>query len=127
MQLDFEKMDGLLPAVVQDAANGEVLMVGFMNEEALRETLATGAVTFFSRSRNKLWRKGETSGHRLKLVQALVDCDGDTLLVRVQALGPGACHEGYRSCFYRQLQADGSANVIAERAFDPAAVYGEGR
>jgi len=127
MQLDFEKMDGLLPAVVQDAANGEVLMVGFMNEEALRETLATAVVTFFSRSRNKIWRKGETSGHRLKLVQVLVDCDGDTLLVRVEALGPGACHEGYRSCFYRQLQADGSAIVIAERAFDPAAVYGEGR
>jgi phosphoribosyl-AMP cyclohydrolase len=127
MQCDFERMDGLLPAVVQDAANGEVLMVGFMNQEALRETLTTGAVTFFSRSRNKLWRKGEISGHRLKLVQALVDCDGDTLLVRVEALGPGACHEGYRSCFYRQLSADGSANVIAERTFDPAGVYGEGR
>lgn len=127
MPVDFEKMGGLLPAVVQEAGSGEVLMVGFMNEEALRETLTTGAVTFFSRSRNRLWRKGETSGHRLKLVQALLDCDGDTLLVRVEAVGPGVCHEGYRSCFYRQLQTDGSAKVIAERAFDPAVVYGEGR
>ena len=127
MRLDFEKMGGLLPAVVQDAATGAILMVGFMNEEALRETLATGSVTFFSRSRNQLWRKGETSGHRLKLVQALVDCDADTVLVRVEAAGPGTCHEGYRSCFFRELQPDGSARVIAERAFDPAAVYGGAR
>ncbi len=127
MRLDFQKMGGLIPAVVQDAANGEVLMVGFMNEEALRETLATGNATFFSRSRNKLWRKGETSGHTLKLRQALVDCDADTLLIRVEAAGPGVCHEGYRSCFFRELEADGSAKVIAERVFDPDAVYGGGR
>jgi phosphoribosyl-AMP cyclohydrolase len=124
MRLDFEKMGGLLPAVVQDAATGEILMVGFMNEEALRETLATGNVTFFSRSRNQLWRKGETSGHRLKLLQALVDCDADTVLVRVEAAGPGVCHEGYRSCFFRELLPDGSARVIEDRAFDPAEVYG---
>jgi phosphoribosyl-AMP cyclohydrolase len=127
MQVDFQKMGGLIPAVVQDAATGEVLMVGFMNEEALRETLATGNVTFFSRSRNKLWRKGETSGHTLKLRQALMDCDADTLLIRVEPTGPGACHEGYRSCFFRELESDGSATVIAERAFDPAAVYRGGR
>jgi phosphoribosyl-AMP cyclohydrolase len=127
MRLDFQKMGGLIPAVVQDAVNGEVLMVGFMNEEALRETLATGNATFFSRSRNKLWRKGETSGHTLKLRQALVDCDADTLLIRVEAAGPGVCHEGYRSCFFRELEADGSAKVVAERVFDPDAVYGGGR
>jgi phosphoribosyl-AMP cyclohydrolase len=127
MQLDFQKMGGLIPAVVQDAATGEVLMVGFMNEEALRETLTTGNTTFFSRSRNKLWHKGETSGHTLKLRQALVDCDADTLLIRVEPTGPGACHEGYLSCFFRELEADGAAKVIAERAFDPAAVYGGGR
>jgi phosphoribosyl-AMP cyclohydrolase len=127
MRLDFQKMGGLIPAVVQDAATGEVLMVGFMNEEALRETLATGNATFFSRSRNKLWRKGETSGATLKLRQALVDCDADTVLIRVEAAGPGVCHEGYRSCFFRELEADGSAKAIAERVFDPDAVYGRGR
>jgi phosphoribosyl-AMP cyclohydrolase len=127
MKLDFAKMGGLAPAVVQDSVTGEVLMVGFVNEEALRETLATGNVTFFSRSRNELWRKGESSGHRLKLVQALVDCDADTVLFRVTPLGPGVCHEGYRSCFFRKLGADGTAEVIAKPAFDPNVVYGKGK
>lgn len=126
MQLDFEKMGGLVPAVVQDAGTGEVLMVGFVNREAMRETLTTGNVTFFSRSRNELWRKGETSGHRLKLVQALVDCDADTLLFRVIPAGPGVCHEGYRSCFFREIAADGSAAVIAKPTFDAGAVYQKG-
>jgi phosphoribosyl-AMP cyclohydrolase len=124
MELDFAKMGGLAPVVVQDAATSEVLMVGFTNDEALRETLATGNVTFFSRSRNRLWRKGESSGHRLRLVQALVDCDADTLLFRVTPSGPGVCHEGYRSCFFREIAADGSAAAIAEPTFDPQAVYG---
>ena len=125
MQLDFKKLDGLLPAIIQDQDSGEVLMLGFMNEQAYAETLATGAVTFFSRSRNKLWRKGEQSGHTLQVREVRVDCDADTVLVRVEALGPGVCHEGYRSCFYRQLAADGAATVVEERTFDPNAVYGK--
>ena len=92
MKLDFDKLDGLVPAVVQDFASGEVLMVGFMNPVALKATLATGEVTFYSRSRQKLWKKGEQSGHRLRLRELRVDCDADTLLARVEALGPGVCH-----------------------------------
>ena len=125
MELDFSKLDGLLPAVVQDARSGEVLMVGFMNPEAYAATLESGEVTFFSRSRGKLWRKGEQSGHRLLVREVRVDCDADTLLVRVEVSGPGVCHEGYRSCFYRRLARDGSVTVAAERVFDPAKVYGE--
>lgn len=125
MVLDFGKLDGLVPAVVQDAANGEVLMVGYMNAEALAVTFATGEVAFYSRSRKQLWRKGEQSGHRLRLREVRVDCDSDALLVRVEALGPGVCHEGYRSCFFRRLAPDGAAAVVAERVFDPGKVYGE--
>ena len=100
MQIDFEKMGGLVPAIVQDAANGDVLMVGFMNQEALDKTLAIGYVTFYSRTRNKLWTKGETSGNRLKLLWAATDCDNDTILCKVQVEGDGlVCHEGTRSCF----------------------------
>jgi len=102
--IDFEKMQGLAPAVVQDADNGEVLMVGFMNREALAKTLATGYVTFFSRTRHKLWTKGGTSGNRLRLVSAATDCDRDTLLCRVRVEGDGlVCHEGTRSCFTRPI------------------------
>ena len=125
MELDFGKLGGLVPAVVQDAATGEVLMLGFMNAEALRATLETGAVTFYSRSRGRLWRKGEQSGHVLRLRELRVDCDADAILARVEAVGPGVCHEGYRSCFFRRLGADGGATVVAERTFDPACVYGE--
>jgi phosphoribosyl-AMP cyclohydrolase len=127
MQLDFAKEGGLIPAIVQDAGSGEVLMLGFMNETAYAETRASGVVTFFSRSRGKLWRKGETSGHTLRVREMRVDCDADAVLVRVDAVGPGVCHEGYRSCFFRRLETDGSAEVAAERTFDPAVVYGEGR
>jgi phosphoribosyl-AMP cyclohydrolase len=127
LQLDFAKLDGLLPAIIQDAASGEVLMLGFMNEEAYRETRASGQVTFFSRTRNKLWRKGEQSGHVLRVKEVRVDCDADTVLVSVEAVGPGVCHEGYRSCFFRRLDADGSAEVVSTRVFDPAAVYDSGR
>ena len=123
MQLDFAKLDGLVPAIVQDAETGEVLMLGFMNEEAYAQTRSSGAVTFFSRTRNRLWRKGEQSGHTLRVREVRVDCDNDTVLVRVDAAGPGVCHEGYRSCFFRRLEADGSAPVVAERTFDPDAVY----
>lgn len=99
-EFDFDKMSGLLPAVVQDSADGEVLMVGFMNHEALERTLETGYVTFYSRTRQQLWMKGETSGNRLRVVSALTDCDRDTLLLRVQVEGAGVvCHRGTRSCF----------------------------
>jgi phosphoribosyl-AMP cyclohydrolase len=125
MDPDFTKLDGLLPAVIQDAGTGEVLMLGFMNAEAYAATQASGEVTFFSRSRNKLWRKGEQSGHVLRVREILVDCDVDSLLIRVDALGPGVCHEGYKSCFFRQLSPGGEARVIAERMFDPKAVYGK--
>lgn len=103
-QIDFEKMQGLAPAIVQDADNGEVLMVGFMNREAFDVTLRTGYVTFFSRTRNKLWTKGETSGNRLRLVSAATDCDLDTVLVKVRVEGDGmVCHEGTRSCFTKPI------------------------
>ena len=126
MQLDFAKLDGLVPAIVQDADTNEVLMVGFMNEQAYDETRSSGAVTFFSRTRGKLWRKGEQSGHTLRVREILVDCDNDTVLVRVNPLGPGVCHEGYRTCFFRRVEPDGSLATVGERAFDPNAVYGGG-
>ena len=104
--MDFSKLDGLIPAVIQDDSSDEVLMVGFMNHEALRITRETGFATFFSRTRGKLWTKGETSGNRLQVTRILVDCDDDTVLVKVKALGDGvACHTGQRSCFYRELDA----------------------
>jgi phosphoribosyl-AMP cyclohydrolase len=123
MDLDYSKLDGLLPAVVQDASSGRVLMVGFMNGEAFRKTKETGFVTFYSRSRNKLWTKGESSGHRLVVKEIFTDCDVDTILVKVEALGPGVCHEGYESCFFRRL--DGENWVVSEaRTYDPKAIYG---
>ena len=104
MEIDFDKMQGLAPAIVQDAANGEILMLGFMNRDAYDKTLATGYVTFYSRTRNKLWTKGETSGNRLAVVSAATDCDTDTLLFRVNVEGDGlVCHEGTRSCFTRPI------------------------
>ncbi|SRR5579871_4116442 len=102
--MDFTKLDGLVPAVVQDADTNEVLMVGFMNDEAWARTRATGYATFYSRSRQKLWTKGETSGNRLEVVEALTDCDDDTVLLRVRRLGDGVvCHTGERSCFYTPI------------------------
>jgi phosphoribosyl-AMP cyclohydrolase len=104
--MDFTKLDGLIPAVVQDDESGEVLMVGFMNQEALAATQRNGVATFFSRSRGKLWTKGETSGNRLAVRRILVDCDDDTVLLRVTRLGDGnVCHTGERSCFFRELQS----------------------
>jgi phosphoribosyl-AMP cyclohydrolase len=102
--MDFSKLNGLVPAVVQDAESQEVLMVGFMNEDALARTRETGFVTFFSRSRNELWTKGETSGNRLQVTSLLTDCDDDTVLVKVKRLGDGnVCHTGARSCFFKEL------------------------
>jgi phosphoribosyl-AMP cyclohydrolase len=123
VKIAFEKHNELMPAIVQDHASGDVLMLGFMNEEALAETQRTGQAVFFSRSRNRLWRKGESSGHLLKVIELRVDCDSDTLLLRVQAIGPGVCHEGYRSCFFRKLENDGTATVTEDRAFDPSKIY----
>lgn len=116
---------GTVPAVIQDKTSGKVLMVGYMNEAAFRKTQETGKVTFYSRSRKKLWTKGESSGHWLHLKEILVDCDEDTLLILVDPLGPGTCHKGYRSCFYRKLGAEGE-EVIAPRVFDPQRVYESG-
>lgn len=124
MQLNFDKGNGLLPAIVQEAGTGKVLMLGFMNAEALRKTLETGSVTFFSRSRNTLWVKGESSGHSLRVREVRVDCDADAVLVVAEQLGPGTCHEGYHSCFYRRVE--GGELVVAEpRTFDPVQVYGK--
>ena len=123
LDLDFAKTDGLIPAVIQDDASGRVLMVGFMNQEAFNMTLETGCATFYSRSRKKLWLKGESSGHRLLVRSIATDCDQDALLIRVEALGPGVCHNGYESCFYRQAK-DGNWVEVDRRTYDPDAVYG---
>jgi phosphoribosyl-AMP cyclohydrolase len=125
LKLDFEKQDGLIPAIVQDHLNGDVLMLGFMNREALAKTQETGFVTFFSRSRKKLWMKGESSGQKLLLRDLRVDCDGDALLIRAELEGGAVCHEGYRSCFFRQIARDGGVQVIAERIFSPDELYGK--
>jgi phosphoribosyl-AMP cyclohydrolase len=123
MNLDFAKADELVTAVIQDHATGRVLMVGYMNEEAFRKTVETGFATFYSRSRRKLWLKGETSGHRLAVKEIWTDCDRDAVLVKVEALGPGVCHEGYQSCFFRRLE-NGEWRIAEERAYDPGTVYG---
>jgi phosphoribosyl-AMP cyclohydrolase len=120
---DFQK-NPLVPVIAQDFASGVVLMLAYMNEEAFRETLATRRVCYYSRSRNRLWRKGEESGHVQVVQEIYYDCDADTLLVKVNQIGGAACHEGYQSCFFRKLSADGkSSEVVGERVFDPEKVY----
>lgn len=123
MKLDFEKQGGMVPAVVQDARTGEVLMLGYMNPAAWEETLRSGQVTFFSRSKGRLWKKGEESGHTLELKELRVDCDLDTVLARVEPKGPGVCHEGYQSCFFRRAEGAENFTVVEERTYDPAVVY----
>jgi phosphoribosyl-AMP cyclohydrolase len=123
VDIDFKKTDGLIPAIIQDHSSGDVLMLGFMNEASLQLTRETNEVTFFSRSRKKLWKNGESSGHVLRVREMLVDCDADAILVKVDAVGPGVCHEGYRSCFFRAVTSDGTLEIKAERTFDPAQVY----
>jgi phosphoribosyl-AMP cyclohydrolase len=123
VELAFEKLGGLIPGIVQDHDTGDVLMLGYVNAKALEETQRTGEVHFFSRSRNKLWKKGETSGHVLRVREVRVDCDADALLFLVDPVGPGVCHEGYRSCFYRSLESDGSSLVISDRSFEPMDIY----
>ena len=120
---DFEEHD-LIPAIAQDAETGEVLMMAWMNREAYEETLRTGRVCYYSRSRKKLWRKGEESGNVQELRAIFFDCDADTILVKVNQIGGAACHEGYRSCFFRRVDpSTGAARVEGERLFDPAVVY----
>src|ERR1700761_633956 len=124
MLLDFSKADGLIPAIIQDASSGDVLMLGFMNDVSLAETQRSREVVFFSRSRNRLWKKGESSGHVLKVRDIRIDCDADSLLIRVDPVGPGVCHKGYRSCFFRGLAADGAAQILDQRTLEPERVYG---
>jgi len=124
MEIAFAKTGGLVPAVIQDGRTSEVLMLGFMNAEALAETQRTREAVFFSRSRNRLWKKGESSGHVLRVLEIRIDCDTDALLLRVEPLGPGVYHEGYRSCFFRKVEEDGSVRIVDERVFDPEKVYG---
>jgi phosphoribosyl-AMP cyclohydrolase len=122
MQPDFDKAGGLLPAIAQDADTGAVLMLAWMNREAWEETLRTRRAVYFSRSRNKLWRKGEESGNVQEVRAIYLDCDADTILLAVHQVGGAACHEGYASCFFRRLTADG-VEVVGERLFDPQVVY----
>ena len=120
--IDFEKLGGVVPVIAQDHEDGAVLMMAYMNREALAETVRTGRVCYFSRSRNRLWRKGEESGNVQELRGLYVDCDADAILVKVRQIGGAACHDGYRSCFFRQVAGD-ELQVIAERVFDPQEVY----
>jgi phosphoribosyl-AMP cyclohydrolase len=122
MELKYE--DGLIPAIIQDTHSGKVLMLGYMNHAAYEQTRSTGSVTFFSRSRQKLWVKGETSGHRLRVRDIRIDCDGEALLIQADLSGPGCCHMGYQSCFFRKITPEGE-EIIAEREFNPSKVYGE--
>ena len=119
---DFDRAGGLIPAIAQDAQTGEILMMAYMNEESYRETLATGRAVYFSRSRNKLWRKGEESGNTQQIKSVYLDCDRDTILLKVDQIGDAACHTGYRSCFYRKV-TDQGLETVGERIFDPEEVY----
>lgn len=122
---NFEKMD-LIPVIAQDDETGDVLMLAYMNEEAWNETISSGKVCYYSRSRQKLWRKGEESGNVQEVKSIFYDCDADTLLIRVNQIGGAACHEGYKSCFFRRIDpATGDVEVVGDRVFDPAEVYGK--
>jgi phosphoribosyl-AMP cyclohydrolase len=120
---DFEKMGGLVPVIAQDWQTGEVLMLAYMNPEAWKKTLETGKVHYFSRSRGKIWLKGESSGHVQLVKEIYLDCDLDTVLIKVEQVGGAACHKGYKSCFYRRLEGDDLITVY-EKIFDPEVVYG---
>ncbi|MGZ3606530.1 MAG: phosphoribosyl-AMP cyclohydrolase [Syntrophales bacterium] len=122
IEIDFEKGSGLVPVIVQDADTGEVLMLAYMNRDAWLKTRQTGKATYWSRSRNELWVKGETSGHIQMVQEILVDCDSDTVLLKIRQVGGAACHTGYRSCFFRRV-VDGKTEVIGERIFKPEDVY----
>lgn len=121
--MELKYQDGLVPAIIQEKHSGKVLMLGYMNPEAYQQTLKTGYVTFYSRTRQKLWTKGETSGHKLHVREVRVDCDQDALLIQADLTGPGCCHMGYKSCFFCKLTKAGD-EVFLEREFDPMEVYG---
>jgi len=122
IKLDFDKMNGLIPAVVQDYKTNEVLMLGFMNQEAWEATLETGNATYYSRTRQALWTKGKTSGNTQRLKELRIDCDDDTVLLKVEQLGGAACHTGYKSCFFKKIE-NGSIKIVGKPVFDPAEVY----
>lgn len=121
--LDFDKAGGLVSAIAQDAATGEVLMIAWMDRDAFEETVRTRRAVYYSRSRKKLWRKGEESGNVQEVRDIFIDCDNDAILLKVNQIGGAACHEGYKSCFFRRVEADGSLSTQGERVFDPKAVY----
>jgi phosphoribosyl-AMP cyclohydrolase len=123
IKLNFEKGNGFIPAIAQDSETGQVLMMAFMNQEAWEKTLATGKVHYWSRSRNELWFKGGTSGHVQVVKELFVDCDGDTILLKVKQLGGGACHTGYKSCFFQKIKEDGTIEICGEKGFNPEEVY----
>jgi phosphoribosyl-AMP cyclohydrolase len=122
IKLDFSKLNGLIPAVVQDYQNGDILMLGFMNPEAWEATIASGRATFFSRTRNALWVKGDTSGNVQLVKEIRIDCDDDAVLLKVEQVGGAACHTGHRSCFYKKFE-NGSFRVVGKPLFDPKEVY----
>ena len=124
VELDFKKTDGLIPAIAQDFQTGEVLMLAYISPESWQETLNSGYATYFSRRRQQLWKKGESSGNLQKVMEILVDCDNDTVIFKVDQLGGAACHTGHRSCFYRKVEGD-TLTETAGTIFDPAAVYGK--
>jgi len=124
IKLDFNKTGGLVPAIVQDYQTGEILMLAYMNPDAFNATLSTGKATYYSRSRQTLWVKGETSGNMQLVKEIRIDCDDDTVLLKVEQLGGAACHTGYRSCFYKKVE-DGSIRIMEEPIFDPRKVYGK--
>lgn len=120
---DFSKSGGLLPTIAQDSESGEVLMLAYMNEEAWAHTLSSGKATYWSRSRQKLWVKGESSGHVQEVREIRFDCDGDTILLKVEQIGGAACHTGHRSCFYNKVERDGTVTITGKPLFDPEEVY----
>ncbi|MGD2095988.1 MAG: phosphoribosyl-AMP cyclohydrolase [Desulfobacterales bacterium] len=124
MTLDFDKWGGLIPAIAQDYQTGEVLMLAFMNRQAWEATLKTGKATYWSRTRQELWIKGQTSGHQQIVKEIRIDCDADTVLLKIEQLGGAACHTGHRSCFHKKVQ-NGSIQIIGEPVFDPKEVYGK--
>ena len=124
-QLDFTKTEGLSPAIVQDHETGEVLMLAYMNEAAWEHTLSSGKATYYSRSRDQLWVKGESSGNVQWVREIRIDCDRDTVLLKVEQVGGAACHTGHRSCFYQMIKDDGSVETVGAPLFDPKEVYGK--
>ncbi len=121
-KLNFEKADGLIPAIVQDHKTGELLMLAYMNQDAWEATLSTGNATYYSRSRQKLWVKGETSGHLQRVKEIRIDCDDDTVLLKIEQIGGAACHTGHRSCFHKKIE-NGSITIVGKQVFDPKEVY----